>query len=193
MKSSYLRAGVALACALGLAACGGSGGEVLLGGNVLGQTKDGLVLQNNGGSDLTITPGTVPFYFQTMIGGDSDYDVTIKTSPSNASCEVQNGKGKASGFNVTSILVVCTTFTHELKGTITGLTTGKLVLINGPDQQTITAPLGTFSMAKVAEDSPYAIKILTQPDGLHCDVSSNGVGTMGTADVSTVQVTCAAP
>lgn len=196
MKSSYLRAGVALACALGLAACGGSGGQVLLGGSVVGQTKDGLVLQNNGGSDLTITAGTVPFYFQNMIGADSSYDVTVKTSPTNASCVVQNGQGKAAGFNVTSVLVVCTTFTHDLKVKVNGLTGTGLVLVNGSDQQPVSAgTTGTteVAMTKVAEGSPYAVQILSQPAGQSCTVS-NGVGTMGTADiVDQVQVTCATP
>lgn len=46
MKNSYLGAAM-LACALGLAACGGgSSGELLLGGQVFGVTKDGLVLQD---------------------------------------------------------------------------------------------------------------------------------------------------
>ena len=45
MKSSILRAGVvALACALGLSACGGGSGDLYLTGSVLNVTKDGLVL-----------------------------------------------------------------------------------------------------------------------------------------------------
>jgi len=197
MKSSYLRAGVALACALGLAACGGGGaGDIYLGGTVLGLSKTGLVLQNNGGSDLAITPSgglPVSFVFPTLIGTDSAYNVTIKSAPSNADCSIAGGQGTSGPFNVTTITVTCITHTHELTGTVSGLTAGKLVVVNGSDRVEIPATPATpipFAMAKVAEDAPYGITILTQPAGLTCSIA-NGVGTMGTANVGNVQISCA--
>lgn len=193
MKSSYLRAGIALACALGLAACGGGGaGDIYLGGTVFGLTKTGLVLQNNGGSDLAVAPSggyETPFVFATLIGTDSPYDVTIKSVPSNADCTITGGKGTSGPFNVNTIAVKCITHTHALTGTVSGLTAGGLVVVNGADRVPIDAGAGTFTMAKVAEDSPYGITILTQPTGLTCSVA-NGVGKMGTADVNNVQISC---
>jgi hypothetical protein len=195
MKSSYLRAGVALACALGLAACGGGGaGDIYLGGTVYGLTKTGLVLQNNGGSDLAVEPSgafATPFLFANLIGTDTPYDVTIKSKPSNADCTITNGKGTSGPFNVNTIAVTCVTHTHALAGSVSGLdlATDNLVVVNGADRVVIPPKSSAFSMAKVAEDSPYGITILTQPAGLACSVA-NGVGKMGTTDVGNVQISC---
>jgi len=189
MKSSYLRASLALACTLALSACGDGNGNLLLGGSVSGINKEGLVLQNNGGSDLAISaPGQ--FVFKDLVGTDSNYDVTVKSIPSNVEkCEVTNGKGRAA-FNILNILVTCTIKTHELKGTVTGLGNASgLVLVNGSDRQAVSAGATSFAMTKVSEDSPYGITILPQPAGLTCHVA-NGVGKMGTADVTGVQVSC---
>ena len=67
MKSLTLRSSVALACALTLAACGGGGGNLLLSGNVYGLTRDGLVLQNNGGAPYVISPSMGTFAFPTLL------------------------------------------------------------------------------------------------------------------------------
>lgn len=189
MKNSYLGAAM-LACALGLSACGGSSGELLLGGTVYGATKDGLVLQNNGGSDLVIPAGTGSFYFKDLIGVDSTYNVTVKSWPDNTTgCTVTNGTGR-SAFNVNTVVVACTLKTHALAGSITGLgdATG-LVLVNGSDKVTVPAGATSFSMAAVGEDSPYGITILSQPAGKACTITNN-VGTMLKADITNVVVTC---
>jgi hypothetical protein len=194
MKSSYLRAGAALACALMLSACGGSDGNMLLGGQFRGVTKAGLVLQNNGGSDLAIEPtgtGAGEFYFKDLVETDDRYDVKIKpgTKPSNASeCTVTNGSGRVV-YDVTNIFVVCTLNQHELKGTITGLTGANLVLLNGSDKVAVPAGATSFAMTKVNEDAPYGITVLTQPDNQTCTVA-NGSGTMGANDVTNVAITC---
>jgi sugar (pentulose or hexulose) kinase len=112
-----------------LSACGGSDGNMLLGGQFRGVTKTGLVLQNNGGSDLVINPtntGSGDFAFSSLVETDDRYNVTVKPGsiPSNASeCTVTNGSGRVV-YDVTNIFVVCTLNQHELKGTITGLTRG---------------------------------------------------------------------
>lgn len=194
MKSSYLRAGAALACALMLSACGGSDGNMLLGGTYYGVTKSGLVLTNNGGSDLAIEPtgtGMGEFFFKDLVDTDDRYDVQIKpgTKPSNASeCKVFNGSGRVV-YDVRTIRVECTLKQHELKGTITGLTGANLVLVNGSDQVAVPAGATSFAMAKINEDAPYGITVLTQPDNQTCTVA-NGSGTMGANDVTNVAVTC---
>ncbi|KFC68010.1 hypothetical protein [Massilia sp. LC238] len=191
MKSSYLRAGAALACALALSACGGGDGDRVISGSFSGVTKPGLVLQNNGGSDLVINPtngGIGNFYFPDMVETDSDYNVTAKSFPSNAeTCTVTNGKGKVA-IDINTIYVECTIRQHELKGTVTGLT-GTLVLVNGSDRVTVAPGATSFTMAKVNEDAPYGIAILTQPDNQTCTVA-NGSGTVGQADITNVTVTC---
>jgi hypothetical protein len=200
MKSSYLRAGV-LACAVALSACGGGGEDVLVGGSITGLTKDSLVLQINGGSDQTLAANAQTFYFP--FKSDSTFEITVKSSPPNATCNVvAGGKGTTSNFNLTNVLVRCDIKTHKLSGTVTGLgnATG-LVLINGADRQPVTPvaqtgadgstvyPPVTVEFAPVAEEAPYGVTILTAPNGKSCSVA-NGVGKMGTTDITNVQVSC---
>lgn len=193
MKSSYLRAGAALACALVLSACGGGDGDLVVGGQFSGVTKAGLVLQNNGGSDLVIAPtasGTGQFYFPDLVETDTSYNVTVKPGsiPSNVEkCEAFQNTGKVA-FNITTIGIFCTIKTHELKGTVSGLT-GTLVLVNGSDRVTVAPGATGFTMAKVNEDAPYGVAILTQPANQTCTVA-NASGIVGATDITNVAVTC---
>ena len=192
MKSSYLRAGAALACALALSACGGSDGELGLGGSFSGVTKPGLVLQNNGGSDLAIPPtatGTGRFFFTELMETDSDYNVTVKSIPTNAEkCETFNNTGRVA-FTISNVGIVCTIKTHALTGTVSGLTGNNLVLVNGADRIPVAAGATTFAMSRVNEDAPYGVAVLIQPDNQTCTVA-NGSGVMGANDVANVAVTC---
>lgn len=193
MKSSYLRAGAALACALALSGCGGGDGDMLLGGYFYGVTKPGLVLTNNGGSDLEVTPnasGSGQFFFKDLVETDSGYNVQVKSKPINAEdCQVARNTGRVS-FDITSVQVVCTIKKHELKGTITGLTGAGLVLVNGADKVEVPAGASSVTMAKVSEDANYGIVVLTQPANQTCTVA-NGTGVMGTNDVTNVTISCA--
>ena len=200
MNSLYLRSCVAIACALGLAACGGSGGTLVLGGSVFGLTKDGLTLQNNGGAALAVPVGSVTFAFPDLIGIDAGYNITANNPPG-AVCTVINGSGKSGTFNPVNIAVNCVTNTYDLGGTITGLDTSGLTLVNGADRQAIPAgatsftltkfdPLtGNYASGRVPDGSPYGITVLTQPAGHTCSVA-NGVGTMGSAPINTVMINC---
>jgi hypothetical protein len=201
MKSLTLRSSVALACALSLAGCGGGGGNLLLSGSISGLTKSGLELQNNGGAALAVTAGSTYFSFPDLIANNQDFNVTVKTQPAGAVCAVAYGKGNSGSFNVTSVQVSCITNTYELGGTVSGLDVNGLVLVNGSDRKEIKAGDTSFTMTraqgdglypygKVADGSPYGLTVLTQPAGRTCTVV-NGVGTMGSAPVTTVQVKCA--
>lgn len=192
MKSSTLRSGAALACALALSACGGSDGDLYLGGSFAGVTKPGLVLTNNGGDDLVVNPtstGLGEFYFSKLVETDSSYNVKVKSIPSNAlECKEYDNTGKVA-FSINTVRIVCTIKQHELKGSVTGLTGNNLVLVNGADKVAVAPGATAFSMAKINEDAPYGVAILTQPDNQTCTVA-NGTGVMGAADVSNVAVTC---
>jgi hypothetical protein len=195
MKSSNLRAAVALACTLALSACGGSDGRFILGGSMSGITKTGLVLTNNGGSDYAVPvpsqgTGVGTFIFpDLLLDSDDTYNVEVKSKPANVeTCQVFNGRGRVA-FDVTTVSVVCTIKKHELKGTISNLKGSGLVIINGSDKQEIAAGTTSFTMTKVSEDAPYGVSILTQPAGQTCTVA-NGTGIMGSADVTNVAVTC---
>ncbi len=206
MMRSILRASVALACAVSLASCGGGNtGTLYLTGNFTGVTLDGLTLQNNGGADLVIpgvSGGIGTFRFTDLVPSDSIYNVTIKKDangkeiwPANAEkCTVTGGSGNTGLYSVTSVVLTCIIKTHALTGKITGLGTGTVVLINGANQVSVT---GTglaetpLTMAPVSEGYPYGITVLTPPAGKTCSIT-NGVATMGTADVANVVVACTA-
>ena len=194
MKSSYLRASAALACAVLLTACGGDDGQLLLGGQISGVTKPGMVLTNNGGSDYEIPvpsngTGVTTFFFPERISSDDKYDVRVKSTPTNIEkCELFQNTGRA-GFDVTTIQIACTFKTQALTGTVSNLK-NDLVLVNGSDRVPVPAGATTFSMARVAQDAPYGVSILANPAGQSCTIA-NGVGTMGAADVNNVTITCA--
>jgi hypothetical protein len=190
MKRSTLRTGAAtLACALALSGCGGSSGQLLLGGVISGVTKESVVLQNNGAHDMTIT-ASGQFYFNDLIAIDEQYNVTVKSFPSNVSgCQVFNGSGR-SAFNVSTVSVVCTLKEHAITATVSGLNgaTG-LVIVNGTTQIPVAADGSNFKLGSIGEDQPYGYTVLTQPAGRICSVA-NGSGTMGTGDIGNVQITC---
>lgn len=194
MIRSPLRAGIALACALSLSACGGGDGDVYVGGTALGVTKPGLVLTNNGGDDLAVNESG-RFFFPTRVETDSGYEVKVKAVPPNVdgteNCKVSNGSGKAV-FTIDTVVVSCKIRTHALSGNIVGLggATG-LVLVNGTDQYIV--PSGAdqaFNMAPVTEDLAYGVTILHQPKGRTCTVE-NASGIMRETDIGNVVVRCA--
>ena len=167
MKSSILRAGVvALACALGLSACGGGSGDLYLTGAVYNVTKDGLVLTNNG-EDLAVTTPYTSFQFSNRISTDDQFNITVKSVPSNVEkitdCTVNNGKARANYYTIAQISVTCTIRKRALTVTVNNSTGSNLTIVNGDDQK--PAPVGTtsVSMAPVNEDGPYGISVLNTP------------------------------
>ena len=199
MKSSILRAGVvALACALGLSACGGGSGDLYLTGAVYNVTKDGLVLTNNG-EDLAVTTPYTSFQFSNRISTDDQFDITVKSVPSNvaqlADCTVTNGKARANYYTIAQIRVDCTIRQRKLTATIVNLTTSGLVIVNGADRKDVPSGTTSVPMAGVNEDGPYGVTVLQQPAGQTCTVSGGGngkgAGTMGATEDTTVTVTCA--
>ncbi len=77
-----------------------------IGGTVTGLSGT-VVLQNNGGDDLSVS-SSGPFTFNTPLAGGATYNVTVKTSPSGQTCTVSGGSGTVASANVTNIAVACT-------------------------------------------------------------------------------------
>jgi Tol biopolymer transport system component len=115
-----------------LAGCGGGGGgggddDVApdgggtreVGGTVTGLFGT-LVLQDNGGDDLTLTENG-SFVFATALGDGAAYEVTVK-SQAGAVCSVAQGSGTVAGADVSDVEVSCLalvafTSTKALDGT----------------------------------------------------------------------------
>jgi hypothetical protein len=199
MKSSILRAGVvALACALGLSACGGGSGDLYLTGAVYNVTKDGLVLTNNG-EDLAVTSPYGSFQFNNRISTDDQFDIKVKAVPSNVEkiedCIVTNGRARANYYTIAQIRVDCKIRQRKLTATIVNLTASGLVIVNGADRHDVPAGTTSVPMSSVNEDGAYGVTVLQQPAGQTCTVSGGGngkgAGTMGATETTTVTVTCA--
>ncbi len=185
---------------LGLSACGGgSGGSTpaatyTVDVTVSGLTGGGLVLQNNGGDDLSISADG-NFRFATEIADGGAYDVTVLTQPStpNQLCTVTNGSGTISAADVSNVSITCVA-AYTIGGTVSGLTGSGLVLQNnGGDDLSISAD-GNFSFATAITDGgAYDVTVLTHPSTPNqlCTVT-NGSGTISAADVSNVSITCVA-
>ncbi|HEY3785829.1 MAG TPA: beta-propeller fold lactonase family protein [Steroidobacteraceae bacterium] len=198
-----------------LSACGGGGGgstgssggspppptqSFTVGGSITGLTGSGLVLQDNGGDSLAVAAGSKTFTFSTSVATGSKYAVTVLTAPTSPAqtCTVASGSGSVNGANLTSVAISCTNSTYTVGGTVTGLTGAGLVLQdNGGNSLTVPAPSGTASASftfstAVASGSAYAVTVSTQPTGPAqiCSVT-DGSGTLGASNVTTVQVNCA--
>jgi 6-phosphogluconolactonase (cycloisomerase 2 family) len=199
---SRVGAGAAAIMALALAACGGGGSgssndapppptQYTIGGMMSGLTGTGLVLQDNGGDNLSVT-GNGAFTFSTAVNSGAAYAVTVMTQPSGQTCTVSGGSGTASA-NVTTVAVTCAASsgsTVTIGGTVSGLTgTGLVLEDNGGDNLGI-AQNGSFTFATaLATGTAYAVTVLTQPTGQTCTVT-DGTGTTGSANVTNVTVSC---
>ena len=192
IRTNWLAAVCGLAV---LAACGSSSSSkptYRVGGTVSGLAPSpSVVLQNNGGDDLTVSADG-PFTFATRIAGGSAYAVTVSAQPAGQTCSVAAGTGTANA-DVGTVQVTCATaVTYAVGGTVSGLPPSASVVLqdNGGDDLTVSAD-GAFTFpTKVASGAPYAVTVLTQPAGQTCAVA-NGSGTVGSADVTNVAVTCA--
>ncbi|MDR7096606.1 lactonase family protein [Hydrogenophaga laconesensis] len=82
--------------------------------------------------------------------------------------------------------------THTVGGTVSGLGSGQLILQNnGADALNITAN-GAFTFAtSVADQATYNVTLFTQPPGHVCSIA-NGSGTIASANVTNVAVSCVA-
>ena len=180
-----------------VASCGGASvtqtATYSVGGLASGLVGTGLVLQDNGGNNLTVS-GNGPFTFSSALTNGSSYQVTVATQPSNPSqnCIVVNGLGTVAGDKVTSVQVQCSTEGFTVGGSVNGLAGSGLVLRdNAGDELTIAAG-GPFTFLQtVGSGSAYAVTVKTQPVSpvQNCAVT-NGSGTVGSANVTNVQVTC---
>jgi 6-phosphogluconolactonase len=92
-----------------LTSCGTSPGyNYTISGTVSGMIGSGLVLQDNGGDDRSISANG-SFAFVTALTTGTAYSVTVKTQPTNPSqtCVVSNGSGTISGSPVMDVAVSC--------------------------------------------------------------------------------------
>ncbi len=162
-------------------------------GQVEGLTGSGLVLQNNGSDNLTISANGAFSFSPTAIDGD-EYTVSVLTQPGNPNqtCIVNNGNGSINGTAVSNVTVICSTVSYTVGGTVSGYTGSGLVLQNNGSDDLIISKNGTFTFSSaIIDGSEYAVSVQTLPNSPNqfCSVS-NGSGTLGGAAISNVAITC---
>ena len=158
-------------------------------GLVLGET---LVLQNNGGDDLTINADGF-FTFQTAMNAGDFYSVTILTQPSSSSCSVTNDIGTISA-DVTDVVVSCFIAppppTLTVSGNLSGMIPSNTIVLqnNGADDLVLTSD-GSFTfITPLTLGDTYTVTILNQPVNHTCSVT-NDTGLIS-ANVTNVSVSC---
>jgi hypothetical protein len=169
-----------------------------VGGTVAGFTPGGnIVLTNNGVDMKTITAGGA-FTFATPIASGQPYDVQIK-SQQGETCSVVANQGTVGSGPVTTVVVNCGANSFTVGGTppqggVTGLN-GAVKLHNGNDTITVNAN-GSFAFPTPLTGGgtqSYSVTVTQQPAfppaAQNC-VVANGAGTVGTANITNVRVTC---
>jgi Galactose oxidase, central domain len=182
--------------ALLLTACGGSNGGggattvLTVGGSVTGLVSGTSVELENGGKTAIITANGSYSVTGSFISGAS-YDVTVAQQPAGSNCVVTNGSGTVRSANISNVLVTCTPNTYAVSGTLSGLLSGRsLVLQDNGGNSTTVSSSGSFSFSSaVPSGGNYAVTIMTQPAGQNCSVS-NGSGVVGAANITNVSISC---
>lgn len=161
-----------------------------LGGSAFGLLGT-LILKNSDGNTLVLnTDGT--FAFANALPPRNSYAVTIQSQPATQTCTLSHNTGVIAHANITNMIVNCSTHTQTIGGTVSGLTpTESVVLQNNGGNNLLINNNGTFTFSTpVAQGATYNVSVLTHPATQTCTVT-HGNGTISTANINTVQVTCA--
>ena len=204
MGSKKIGIRVAMFCAAAgtmLSACGGGSDNnppppppppptYSLSGTVSGLSSTGLALTVNG-SQVSVPSGATTIALTSSLASGAAYSVTVSTQPTGATCTVAAGTGAIASANVTDVAISCSANTYTVGGSITGLTLGGLVLVNGADSTSIAANATQFTMTnRVTHGGSYAITVGTYPLPRYCAVT-RGSGT-ALNDVTDVAISCSA-
>ena len=175
-----------------LSACGGNH-SYTIGGTVTGLASSPgplsapLVLQNNGGDNLTISANGA-FTFPTAVKSNSTtkatYNVTILTQPFPQTCTVTGGSGTASS-NVTSVVVSCSNSSASVYVvTASGTVSQYPIGANGALPTTAASSVATGT-------NPYSIAVV--PSGLYAYVANNGSNNVSEYTISAGVLTSNTP
>ena len=163
-----------------------------VGGNLTSGTPNpSVVLQNNGGDDLTLTQGG-SFTFATALANGASYNVTVKTPPTDQECSVTNGTGTINGSDITNIMVNCkekkgilSAEVKDLNGTITLDTNLTHNGISNISSQNFSESGGTVSDTladNIDMNTSYSVTIKTHPTGQICRFTNHSSGTINSSN-----------
>jgi uncharacterized repeat protein (TIGR03803 family) len=163
-----------------------------LGGTISGLGNNAGLTLTNGSDTLAVAAGSTSFTMMLPVAFGSSYAVAVQAAPAGLTCTAQSASGTMPAGNVASIVIACSDRSYTVGGSISGLASGGMVLVNGSDTLAVNSGASSFTMpTAVAYTSAYAVTVQTQPTGLTCS-ASNGTGTMGSAAVTNIAITCSA-
>ena len=152
-----------------------------------------IVLQNNGGSNRTVTTNG-SFSFPAQASGTT-YAVTVLSHPTgpNQLCTPTNSTGTIGAAAVTNVVIACATTVQPIGGTVSGLAGTGLVLRDSVSGQTrnVTANGAYTFTTSLSSGAAYAVTVQTQPASpTQACVAANGTGTVGAGPITNINVTC---
>ncbi|HXY06770.1 MAG TPA: kelch repeat-containing protein [Terriglobales bacterium] len=179
-----------------------------IGGNVNGVVGTGLILQNTGAEQLTISPGAggnSAFTFVNPVPTGFAYTVTIFQEPTNPAqnCVVAPGTGSGTATaNVTNVTINCPAVTYSVGGTVVGLagvpsnngvlTDNSFSLQNNLGDTKIITENGPFTFATPeALNGQYNISVFTNPSTQSEGCTTWNYKGVVTGNITSVVVDCA--
>jgi hypothetical protein len=170
-----------------------------IGGSVSGLAGTGLVLHGSiaggAGEDLPVAANG-SFTFPTKASSGATFAVTVKTQPSAPTefCSVAPQSGTVGGADV-AVTVTCSSQSYTVGGTVNGLSgSGLVVQDNMGPNLAITEnggnPVSFTFPDHVADGGTYSVTVSSSAQGASCQVTSGGSGTIHSANVTDVVVTC---
>ncbi len=169
-----------------------------VGGTVNGLIGDGLLLQNNGGDDLSIQSDG-QFQFPTALEDGSDYTVTVLGQPSlpAQSCTVESGQGTLNGADVVDVAVLCSTGAFSLSvldgnGQTADTGTPFVDLLSALllDAQGSPVPGSGVQFAAPGTGSSAILADGVQPDGTVLTVLTDALGVAHVVAVANAEAGC---
>jgi len=146
-----------------------------VGGTVTG-LAGAVVLQNNGGDDLT-SSADGSFTFSTPVAAGSPYSVTVLAQPVGATCTVTDGAGTMGASNVTNVGVTCVpdfaTLSLSPAALVIPVNSGVGVIIVTNTAGSLSTALHVHAIlpggwAEVTQDASQCVSL---PPGASCNLS----------------------
>lgn len=154
-----------------------------VGGVLTGLLSDSVQLQNNGGDTITLSANG-PFTFPAAVADGATFNVTVLTQPVGQTVALSHASGTISGVNVSSVQAVSSANLYTIGGTLSGYTSGTIVLQNnGGDNISLTASGPYTFPTPLPNGAAYAVTVFSKPVG-HNTTLSNATGVVAAANVT---------
>ena len=162
-----------------------------VGGFVTGLASGASVTVQVNGTQSTARAIDGFFTFANKLADQTAFDVVVQTQPTGQTCSVSRGSGIVDGPGSYAALIQCSSTTHTISGTISGLSGGYTTLVSSAGEYLPVTANGAFSFTKnFALNADYVIEVFRNPaaPAQTCTVA-NATGTI-TANVTNVAVSC---